>query len=439
MRLLFSALLVFALAALAAAQTDFVPRVSPQASVYQKIGMTDVTLNYCRPAVNDREIWGGLVPYDEIWRTGANEATTLEFSTDVKVNGSEVKAGKYALFTIPGKEEWTVILNSDAAQWGTYNYKQESDVLRFKVKPQQVDKHFERLLFAFLNNTKNTSTVLMAWENLKLTFQIESHTSDVSDKKVRVSPDSRTFQKVGVTGVTVSYGSPAVNDREIWGGLVPYGKLWRTGANSATTVEFSTDVKLNGHNVAAGKYALFTIPQKDKWTVVLNKTHDQWGAYNYKEEDDVLRFEAVPEKNPRHERLVFVFQKLNAGSATLYMEWEDLKLPITIETDHIRLTRAGIDKALADPQLVKNPRTFSAAAQFAADNKVFVKEGIGWAAKAAEMSGHPYHYYLLAKLYAADGDSENARKNIAVSREKGKDQDNFDDLEKSLSELEKSL
>ncbi|MEJ2538153.1 MAG: DUF2911 domain-containing protein, partial [Calditrichia bacterium] len=102
------------------------PRVSPKASVSQTIGITEVEIHYCRPGVKGRTIWGGLVPYNELWRTGANEATTISFSTDVMINGNNLEKGKYSLFTIPTENEWTVVFNKNAELSGTNGY-QESE------------------------------------------------------------------------------------------------------------------------------------------------------------------------------------------------------------------------------------------------------------------------------------------------------------------------
>lgn len=109
------------------------PQPSPKASVMQVVGVTEVAVTYCSPAVKGRVVWGDLVPFDEVWRTGANSATEISFSTAVQIAGNTVKAGKYALFTIPGRDNWTIILNSNEGQWGSTNYKKELDVVRFAV------------------------------------------------------------------------------------------------------------------------------------------------------------------------------------------------------------------------------------------------------------------------------------------------------------------
>jgi len=108
------------------------PRASQQASVSQRVGLTDITINYHRPGVKGREIWGKLVPYDQIWRAGANENTTISFNTRVKINGKEVPGGKYGLHMIPTEKNWTIILSKDNAAWGSFFYDESHDQMRFR-------------------------------------------------------------------------------------------------------------------------------------------------------------------------------------------------------------------------------------------------------------------------------------------------------------------
>lgn len=148
------------------------PRPSPNASVSQVIGFTDVAVTYCRPGVKGRVIWGELVPYDKVWRTGANEATTITFSDDVTIEGQKVPKGKYGLFTIPTKTTWTVILNKVAEQWGAYQYKPDQDVLRVTVTPK-AGAFQERMLFTFENLTNNSAELVLSWEKLQVPVKIE--------------------------------------------------------------------------------------------------------------------------------------------------------------------------------------------------------------------------------------------------------------------------
>ncbi|HVN30643.1 MAG TPA: DUF2911 domain-containing protein [Thermoanaerobaculaceae bacterium] len=166
---------VLSLASAVWAQQLDLPRPSPKASVTQTVGLTDVTITYCRPSVKGRVIWGGLVPYDQVWRTGANEATTITFGDDVTIEGNKLPAGTYGLFTIPGKDEWTVIFNKGAKQWGAYEYKQDQDALRIKVKPQPAVFH-ELMTFSFPSVSTESAQVALNWENLQVAFSFMVNT-----------------------------------------------------------------------------------------------------------------------------------------------------------------------------------------------------------------------------------------------------------------------
>jgi hypothetical protein len=143
------------------------PRVSPKASVSQTIAMTDVTVSYSRPGVKGRVIWGGVVPYDAPWRTGANEATTVAVSDTVTVGGQKLPTGTYSFFTIPGRDEWTVVFSKQKDLWGAYDYKPEEDALRVKVKPQTAP-HQEWMGFTFENLKPASGDLVLRWEKLML-------------------------------------------------------------------------------------------------------------------------------------------------------------------------------------------------------------------------------------------------------------------------------
>jgi hypothetical protein len=170
-------LMALHLAAAAAAQPPQIqfPRPSPNASVSQTVGITDISLRYSRPGVKGRVIWGGLVPYDEVWRTGANENTTITFSTPVKVEGQELPAGTYGLQTIPTPNEWTVIFSKDADLWGAFDYKPENDALRIQVKPAAAEFQ-ERMGFELTDLTDTSAEVVLRWEKLKVPFTVEVDT-----------------------------------------------------------------------------------------------------------------------------------------------------------------------------------------------------------------------------------------------------------------------
>ena len=152
------------------------PRPSPNAKIAQTVGLTDITITYSRPGVKDRTIWGELVPYDKVWRTGANEATIVSFADDVTVNGNKLAAGSYSLHTIPGKEEWTLIFNSAADPKANYSYDESKDVLRVKVKPETTGHMHERMMFVIPNVTDTSADIALEWEKVKVPFKVEVDT-----------------------------------------------------------------------------------------------------------------------------------------------------------------------------------------------------------------------------------------------------------------------
>lgn len=150
----------------------------------------------------------------------------------------------------------------------------------------------------------------------------------------RVSPLAQASQVVGMTGISVTYGRPAVKGRQVFGELEPWGKVWRTGANDATAISFSHDVTVEGEELAAGTYALFTVPGKDEWTVIFNEDHAQWGAFGYSEEKDVLRVKVRPEKGEHRELFTIDFPEAGADETVMRLAWATTEVPIRIGTSH---------------------------------------------------------------------------------------------------------
>jgi len=137
------------------------------------IAGTHFTINYHAPAVRERTIWGGLVPYDEVWVTGAHSATSLKIDKDITINGTKVPAGKYALFTIPGKEQWTIIINRDWDQHLADEYDTREDVTRLQVKPQTLPTVQERLKYTISQSGDSKATIDIRWEKVKVTLPVD--------------------------------------------------------------------------------------------------------------------------------------------------------------------------------------------------------------------------------------------------------------------------
>jgi hypothetical protein len=161
------------------------PRESQKQTVSQVIGDTTVTVVYHRPNIKTRKVWGELVPYGKVWRTGANENTTFEVSRDVTINGQTLPAGKYGLHSIPNQNEWIVIFSKDNDDWGSFTYDEKKDALRVTVKPQTTDFH-ETMSLEFENIRPNSSDVAIVWEKVKVPFTI-----DVGDVNARTMVEIR--------------------------------------------------------------------------------------------------------------------------------------------------------------------------------------------------------------------------------------------------------
>ena len=157
------------------AQTNKVefPAPSPACTLKQRVGLTDIEIVYSRPGVKGRSIFGGLVPYGAVWRTGANNATKLTFSTAVKLNGAEIPAGTYALFTIPGEKEWTIIINKGAAQWGAFQYDEKADVVRFKATPVQLAETIETFTIEFNGIRDESARLDLIWDKTVVPIKLE--------------------------------------------------------------------------------------------------------------------------------------------------------------------------------------------------------------------------------------------------------------------------
>lgn len=179
MRKLFAICLFLIPAALPlAAQTPALklPRVSQHQVVTQTVGLTDIKIDYSRPAVKGRPIWGGLVPYDQVWRTGANEATQISFGDDVTINGQALPKGTYSLHTIPGKDSWILAFNKVAQQFGSFSYDKAQDALRVTSKPEKAP-FTELMEFNFPLVTTDSAVVAIRWENISVPFTVGVNTT----------------------------------------------------------------------------------------------------------------------------------------------------------------------------------------------------------------------------------------------------------------------
>jgi hypothetical protein len=185
-------LVILGVAASVSAQNDLnLPDVSQAAEVKQRIALTDVTIKYHRPLVNGRKIWGGLVPYGKVWRAGANENTTIEFSDPVAVEGKPLAKGVYGLHMIPNPDSWTVIFSKTNTGWGSYSYDPKDDALRVDVKPKPLAENKEALEFDFEDLKPTSTSVTLKWEKLGVPFTVSVNDADQTLQNIRAQLKGR--------------------------------------------------------------------------------------------------------------------------------------------------------------------------------------------------------------------------------------------------------
>jgi hypothetical protein len=254
----------------------------------------------------------------------------------------------------------------------------------------------------------------------------------------RPSPGAKVTQTIGLTDVTVDYSCPGVKGRKIWDGLVPYGKMWRTGANSATKITFSKDVTFAGKPVPAGTYALFTIPAKGAWTVILNKNPNQPGtAQDYKADLDLLRVQVTPKPAPFRERMAFIFSDMTDEAATLDLEWEKLGLPIAIGVGTGAQALANINSTLDNTW-----RTYANAARYMLETKKDYDGGMKYVDQSLALKEDWFNVWIKAGLYAAKGDYKDAVPEAEKAQALGQKSTNFflaDDVKKGLGDWKKKI
>jgi hypothetical protein len=209
----------------------------------------------------------------------------------------------------------------------------------------------------------------------------------------QASPSSKIIQKVGLTDVTVDFSRPSTKGRKIFGELVPFGEVWRTGANGATILNFSTEVSISGTKVPAGSYALYSIPGKTTWTMILSKNTKLWGAIGYDSKDDLLRFTATPAKTSRmYDSFEISFAKLTDSSADLSIKWEQTRVEFTIQTEVDPIVMADIKKQVIDAKSTNPALLYQAANYYFTSNKD-LNQAYTWIKQST--SSDPKYWTLL--------------------------------------------
>jgi hypothetical protein len=267
-----------------------------------------------------------------------------------------------------------------------------------------------------------------------LLFAPAGHAQERANSLPRTSPNAAAGQTVGVTDVRITYARPSVNGREIFGELVPYGDVWRTGANEATTITFSDDVEVEGEPLAAGTYSLFTIPGREEWTLIFNETADQWGAFEYDESRDAARVQVTPEEAPhRHEQMAFHFGRTTDAGTQVALVWGRTRVPFTIEADTDANVRARAEAAVTEADDWRAPYQYAA---YALENDLYPETALDWTDRSIALGENFYNTALKARLLASVERYDDARRHAERAMAMA---DEMDETPRGLDQFEQQM
>jgi len=220
--------------------------LSPRDSVSLALDTNVVTVNYGRPSMRGRKIMGHLVPWNTVWRTGANQATHFTTTFDMLLAGTPIPRGTYTLWTIPGPDLWKIIINRQTRQWGT-QYDASQDLARFDVTPRTLASVVDTFTVRLSATSRTSGIMTLAWENTAVPVAFEK-----SDRIRPLSPLDSTMATLDGRTVSITYSRPYARGRTVWGVVVPLDSVWRTGANLATVLTTDSDIRIGDTPVREG-------------------------------------------------------------------------------------------------------------------------------------------------------------------------------------------
>ena len=306
-----------------------------------------VRLSYSRPAKNDRDIFGALVPFGKEWRLGANEANEITFYQAVDIQGQAVPRGTYTMFATPNADHWIISLSSERNIWGAENRDAEKTVATAKVMTTKLDESKENLSMTFKKMDDQTAHLIMAWDDTQVALPIGFNpivfeNMDVSPMDQVHFPSKSAYtnylegdEKESISSkAKVLYSRPQKKDRAIFGELLKYGEMWRIGANQSTELTLYSNAKINGKELRRGTYNMYARVHQDKWEIIFNTDRPAWGHANRDEEKDVLTVTVPVQMNSEDlEVLNIKFDEKTSETADLVIAWEKtmVAVPISFE------------------------------------------------------------------------------------------------------------
>ncbi len=291
------------------------PVLSPRDSVTLSLDTHTISVNYSRPSMRGRKIMGGLVPWEKVWRTGANLATHLKTTFDMVMGGIPVPRGTYTLWTIPTPGTWKIILNKQTGQWGT-NYDARQDLARFDARSETLPAPVDTFRITLQATGKQGGVMKLLWENTSVTIPFERN-----DRIRPISPPDSVETRIKGKTVKVTYSRPYARGREIWGVVVPFDTVWRTGANRATTLSTGLNLRIGKTLLPAGTYTVYSLPAEAAFTLILSKKPAGMPAYD--PAMDAARISMEREKSPAPvDPFRIWFEKTGKG-LSLKLGWAD--------------------------------------------------------------------------------------------------------------------
>lgn len=306
-----------------------------------------IKVAYSRPYKKDRVIFGELVKYGEDWRLGANEGTEAVFYQNIELNGTVIPRGRYRLYAAINRDQWDIVVSTATNTAGLSGVDKEKEIGRFPAKVSKTADVREQFTIGFQKIDEGNVNMLFEWDDVRATLPINLNASSLAgpDK----SPMDMVFYPAGSRylnfmkpeeleanqpKVRVQYSRPQMNDRKIFGELIPYGETWRLGANETTLIRFHESVKIGDQELRAGTYGVFAVVNEKNWEFIIHRNTTSWGVANHDEEMNVAKITVPVEKTDKTlEALSVVMDKISDNQVDVIFGWENTmaRLPITFK------------------------------------------------------------------------------------------------------------
>jgi hypothetical protein len=302
--------------------------LSPRDSVFLSLDTNVVSVNYGRPSMRSRKIMGDLVPWNKVWRTGANQATHFKTNFDMVLGGVPVTRGTYTLWSLPSPGGWKLIINKQTGQWGT-NYDERQDLARFEAVVKQISTPVETLTVSLEATGKSSGVMTLSWENTSVSAPFEKNTH------IRpLSPPDSASASIEGKKLFVKYSKPYARGRAVWGVVVPWDSVWRTGANLSTTFVTDADLMAGDLKIPKGSYTLFSIPSQKGLALILS-SRPGGTPPQYDPALDRARIPMTLQQGSENiDPFRIWFEQQDARSVLLKLGWADRTYAVKLTTGH---------------------------------------------------------------------------------------------------------